>query len=126
MKNLNSFIVRINCDGWYIRNAGVYHTGQEVIGAEINDRMVKAIEENETYQFNNIQTPVCVLRGGTVEELKESLKNKDKFVEVYKEPEPPAPIILTPEKIIDVSNPVVEQPVEKKRKNKKIVRKPKE
>jgi hypothetical protein len=69
-KKLKDFKVRVNLDGWWIRRFGACHQGQEVNGTNIPERMIIALETKETFRLGSAETPVCVLYGGTVAELR--------------------------------------------------------
>jgi hypothetical protein len=101
-KILDDFTVRVNLDGWHVRGHGTCWEGQEFHGAEILPRMVKALAGGEKFKFQGTMAPVCVLRGGTVEELKAAFKEAGLDINVAAGP------------AIKMKNaPAVEKPVKK-------------
>lgn len=72
-RKASDFTVRVNLEGWHIRGHGTCWEGQEFQGEAILPRMIQALENNEKFKFQGQMAPVCVLRGGTIDELKEAL-----------------------------------------------------
>jgi hypothetical protein len=85
MSDISRFTIRINLNGWNIRKVGTFHAGQEIEGKDIVPRMVEALKNNETFNLNGVTpTPVCILRGGSVEELEAALAKQDTTPKVVK------------------------------------------
>ena len=74
-KQMKDFVVRVNVDNWYVKKLGTFKCGSEISGERINSRIIAAIKDKETFiSPSGARTAVCVLRGGTIEELEEAFK----------------------------------------------------
>ena len=111
-RKLDDFTVRVNLDGWHIRGHGSCWEGQEFHGSEILPRMVTAIVKDEKFMFQGVKASVCVLRGGTVSELKAAFRAEGLNIDVASGPA--IPIAGAPVKKKAPPKPKKAEPVEEK------------
>jgi len=85
-KQLSDFVIRVNLDGWYCKGYGTCRLGEEISGDKIVERMVLSLESKDQFKLHGSLAPVCVLRGGTVDELKAAMKLPAPVAAVKPEP----------------------------------------
>lgn len=113
-KKLEDFVVEINLQGWYTKQ-GTYRAGQKFKGAEITERMIQAVETEETYtdrKTGKTHLVVDLLGGGSSKELRAAF-------DAY---EPAKPVIEPAPKVAEVVEEPKEEKEEKEEKKKPVRR----
>jgi len=125
-KKLSDFTVKVNLHGWYIKGYVTCTQGQEFEGDRIHPRMVQALEDGDDFVLNGAKTPVCILKGGSLAELKAVMEAGDEPASAPA-PKPSAPTVEPPVEQDKPKPPVVEPPVEQDepKPSRKPSRKPK-
>lgn len=98
-KKLQDFAVEINLNGWYNKaDKKSYRAGQKFKGDEITERMIAAVESEETFQnkvTGKFHRVVELLGGGSASELRAAF---DDYVPEAPKPEPVPKVKVEEEK----------------------------
>jgi len=116
-KKLDDFAVEINLNGWYNKkDKKSYRAGQKFKGAEITERMVEAVESDESFfskKTGKTHLVVELLGGGSASELRTAF---DAYEPEKAKPEP------VPKAKVEESEPKKNEEKKTEKKEKKPVR----